>query len=1342
MHSDIPDLIISSFMNTCRFWFVVLMLAITLAGPGSAQAFVHPGIPLTASDLDAVKTNLTRQPWASGYAALQADGHASLNYTMQGPFDYVSRNEGGMGFNINLTQWDNDMQAIYYLSLMWCFTSNSAYAQKSHDIMMAWADTLTNFGGYEGVFQLGGTAQRYVTGADILRGTWPGWTTSDTTNLQRFFTNVYWPPLSVPKTLLSANQGGFQQMGAVAIAAFCDDTNRLNEAIYSLVNDGDTGFRDSLANGEVGDTQRDQGHSYNMVWQLAWPAEVLWKQGIDVFSIFDNRVLATSEYYCRYNVPGPTPPFVQLSAPFTSYMTTNIGGAPRSSGQNRLVFNIVHAAYAVRKGICAPWTGLYLNDLNESAESFMYRKVADTSTATPLSLPMTFPPTASLTTGLTSANLNGTTPAGSTTYNNATKTWTLSSGYGGKDPWYSAGNDTVRFAYKQITGDFTMVARVTSVANVGSVSAKGGLMMRDSLGTATNRIWVGMIASGNYERALIGWTHLGYGANNAQMSVPTTGFPYWVKLERIGQRVHTFTSSNGGDWSPASVADFPTMPNTMYVGLFGTSLVTGTASTATFTDVRITGGDGGEAPKIPPTPFAVYAGAGDAQVQLRWNESFNAASYNVKRSTTSGSGYATVASVTNTTWTDTTVTNGVTYSYAVTAVNAAGESAPTVQDSATPQLAMVNVATGGSAQDDSGNANGTEGAIRAFDINPSSKWLGTSTGWLQYDLGSFVRHTIRRYAVTSANDVPGRDPKNWQLLASNDGANWTTLDVQTNQTFTYRYQTLTYPLANTNAFRYYRLDVLANNGENSAQLGELALLAIPGTGTNLTTGELVWSGAISSAWNTTTANWLSNNTAAVYQNGSAVVFDDAATGSTSVTLASALTPLSASFNNSSKNYAVAGSPISGSAALVKAGIGTLTVNNANAFSGGTTLVDGTLMLGNAGALGTGVVRINGGTLNNNLANLTLTNAITVNGSVNVYAANGVNFNLTGPLSGTGTIVNSLANQNSSLTLSGDLDDFTGTIIYNDANNTYNNLNLGGGTANSMNASQARIIVSGGSNLARKLTLNGTPFQLGDLSGTGGTVAINGTLAVGSLNLDSTFAGMFQNTTGNLIKAGTGTLTLPGANAYTGQTIVSNGALVISTAFVGKGNFLVTNSATLGVSNLSAASALLSSIVTAAGTTLEFLNVSSTTTPPIVASNLTIGGSCVVRITGTNDLVSGSAYPLVSYSGALSGSFANLQLQMPYGWRGTLAQAGKQIVLANVAVVATTQPQLTVMPGALQLQLDWADTHTGWRLEAQTNAPGSGLGTNWVTVPGSAATNQMFLPNDPSNGSVFFRLVYP
>jgi fibronectin type 3 domain-containing protein len=99
------------------------------------------------------------------------------------------------------------------------------------------------------------------------------------------------------------------------------------------------------------------------------------------------------------------------------------------------------------------------------------------------------------------------------------------------------------------------------------------------------------------------------------------------------------------------------------------------------------------APVNPPaTPAGLQATGGNAQVSLSWNASAGAASYNVKRSTTNGGPYGTaVASPSATYYTDSTVTNGATYYYVVSAVNSAGQSANSAQVSATPASPTANV---------------------------------------------------------------------------------------------------------------------------------------------------------------------------------------------------------------------------------------------------------------------------------------------------------------------------------------------------------------------------------------------------------------------------------------------------------------------------------------------------------------------------------------------------------------------------------------------------------------------------------------------------------------------------
>jgi Glycosyl hydrolase family 92 N-terminal domain/F5/8 type C domain len=103
-----------------------------------------------------------------------------------------------------------------------------------------------------------------------------------------------------------------------------------------------------------------------------------------------------------------------------------------------------------------------------------------------------------------------------------------------------------------------------------------------------------------------------------------------------------------------------------------------------------------------------------------------------------------------------------------------------------------------------------------------SKWLVfASTAWVALELSQPI--AVVDYALTSANDEPGRDPKDWTLEGSNDGQAWTTLDTQTNQDFGERFQTKEYHFDNAVAYRFYRLNITLNHGDDIVQLAELQL---------------------------------------------------------------------------------------------------------------------------------------------------------------------------------------------------------------------------------------------------------------------------------------------------------------------------------------------------------------------------------------------------------------------------------------------------------------------------------------------------------------------------------------
>jgi fibronectin type 3 domain-containing protein len=108
--------------------------------------------------------------------------------------------------------------------------------------------------------------------------------------------------------------------------------------------------------------------------------------------------------------------------------------------------------------------------------------------------------------------------------------------------------------------------------------------------------------------------------------------------------------------------------------------------------------------QAPATPTGLTATGSNSQVSLTWSASSTATSYNVKRASTTGGPYTKISSPATTNFTDTGLTNGTTYFYVVSAVNATGESANSAQASATPVAPTQAPATPTGLTANAGNA--------------------------------------------------------------------------------------------------------------------------------------------------------------------------------------------------------------------------------------------------------------------------------------------------------------------------------------------------------------------------------------------------------------------------------------------------------------------------------------------------------------------------------------------------------------------------------------------------------------------------------------------------------------
>jgi hypothetical protein len=772
--------------------------------------FTSPGVILTREDLEILKANITREPWKSGFDALAADGHSKLGYKMAGPFNQVKRAP-----HVNLWPWRNDMTAIWNLARMWYFTGDNAYAQKAHDILLAWANTQTEFSGAESMLDLGDYAAAFVGGADILRGTWPGWTAADMATVKKYFNDVL-IPASNPygeSQFGAANKGALALVSLGLMAIFNEDTARLRTVVYQVRTLAHIGLRSSNDIGMLGDSLRDQGHAHGQLVSLAMLAEALWKQGIDIYSDYDNRLLAAGEYFSRVNSLASTP-FLPFGTTDAYYLADNTN---RGWGGGNVALNLIHGAYVVRKGLPAPYTDRRRQAMPVDGNSFMFLKEVDRSVATPVG-PPAIPATTSITSGFSNVEIGDAAPPGEASYSGGT--WKVQGA--GSEIWKTS--DSCHFSYKAITGDCAIIAKVESVQNT-SPSAKAGVMMRTSLSQGAPRAWMALTGGASLEQNIQGLAVYG-GTNYSNKTLATSLPSYWVKIERIGNIVTGYVSPDGTNWAATDVGriDAP-VPSTIYVGLVVCSAAKQKPNTSTFSHVQITSGDGGAPVVTPAAPVTVLASPGNGAVQVRWQPSFGATSYTIKRAISRGGPYSPVASgITASSYTDTKVTNDTTYHYVVTAVNSAGESPNSPEDSATPRAPMWNVTFGGTAT----ATVGADSAGKAFDSNSATMWFADRSrgmGAIQYDFGSARAPVIKSYSVTSAGIKPERDPKDWQFQGSNDGTNWTTLDTQSGQTFPFRFYEMEYALAKPAAYRYFRLNVIANSGADILQVGDLKLLS-------------------------------------------------------------------------------------------------------------------------------------------------------------------------------------------------------------------------------------------------------------------------------------------------------------------------------------------------------------------------------------------------------------------------------------------------------------------------------------------------------------------------------------
>jgi regulation of enolase protein 1 (concanavalin A-like superfamily) len=157
--------------------------------------------------------------------------------------------------------------------------------------------------------------------------------------------------------------------------------------------------------------------------------------------------------------------------------------------------------------------------------------------------------------------------------------------------------DAFQFAYRTMTGDGVVYARVKSLANTSS-TAKAGVMIRASVDDGAPMAFAGVTPGSG---TVFVRRHLSDDATASTSGIATAKPPYFVKLERIGNTFSAYQSADGMAWSLIG-SDTVAMASTVYVGLAVTSKVLTNPAATVMDFVNLPGFSSGVPTPPPPPP--------------------------------------------------------------------------------------------------------------------------------------------------------------------------------------------------------------------------------------------------------------------------------------------------------------------------------------------------------------------------------------------------------------------------------------------------------------------------------------------------------------------------------------------------------------------------------------------------------------------------------------------------------------------------------------------------------------------------------------------------------------------
>lgn len=333
----------------------------------NVRIFNHLGLSHTEKELDLMKERIKNklEPWYSDYQKLIYTVPSNMSNSDFKTIFHEGVGRGNPSGSGNIGDFEQSANAAYFNALQWVITGEDDYAETVVKILNGWANNLKIVDGRDRILGAAISSFKFNNAAEIIKyykGGYKGYSDIDFKKYQDMMINVVYPviqDLGAPM-IANGNWDTAAMISMISIGVLCDNTEIFDRAINL--------YQDNHINGSISvyvsdwgqsvESARDQAHAQLGIGYMADVCQVAINQGINLYSLYDNRLAKAFNWAAKYNLFEDDVKFEPLMNVFgdanRGYWTV-LDSEKINRGELRPVYEVPLAYYSNIEGVDVTW---------------------------------------------------------------------------------------------------------------------------------------------------------------------------------------------------------------------------------------------------------------------------------------------------------------------------------------------------------------------------------------------------------------------------------------------------------------------------------------------------------------------------------------------------------------------------------------------------------------------------------------------------------------------------------------------------------------------------------------------------------------------------------------------------------------------------------------------------------------------------------------------------------------------------------------------------------------------------------------------------------------------------